>query len=133
MRESRTVIDLGYVQHLKSLISGTVKTGLNVFDALAAVYPPATIWGKPLAACGERIRRYEQIERGFFTGGLGYFTLGDDANFALAIRTAKLTSTHIHVYAGSGIVKASDPYREWLETNNKMKPYLANEYVWNLP
>ncbi|MCO8310821.1 chorismate-binding protein [Pseudomonas mandelii] len=133
LRESRSVIDLGYVQHLKSLISGTVKTGLNVFDALAAVYPPATIWGKPLAACGERIRRYEQIERGFFTGGLGYFTLGDDANFALAIRTAKLTSTHIHVYAGSGIVKASDPYREWLETNNKMKPYLANEYVWNLP
>jgi isochorismate synthase EntC len=132
LRESRSVIDLGYVQHLKSLISGTVKAGLNVFDALAAVYPPATIWGKPLAVCGERIRRYEQIDRGFFTGGLGYFTLGDDANFALAIRTVKLTESHIHVYAGSGIVKASDPYREWLETTNKMKPYLANEYVWNI-
>jgi isochorismate synthase EntC len=124
--ESRNILDLGYVQHLKSLIRGVINQGLNVFDSLAAIYPPATIWGKPLQVCGERIRRYETIERGFFTGGLGYFTLADDANFALAIRTAKVDGDHVHVYAGSGIVRGSDPYREWLETSNKMKPYLNN-------
>jgi hypothetical protein len=28
------------------------------------------------------------------------------------------------VYAGSGITNRSDPYREWLETGNKMRPFL---------
>ncbi|WEK31352.1 MAG: chorismate-binding protein [Candidatus Pseudomonas phytovorans] len=126
MCESRNVIDLGYVQHLKSRIEGELATGANVFDALAAVYPPATIWGKPLNVSGERIRRFEYIDREFFTGGLGYLTLEGRCNFALAIRTAKVTAAHVHIFAGSGIVKASDPYREWLETSNKMKPYLQN-------
>ncbi|QXI47556.1 MULTISPECIES: chorismate-binding protein [Pseudomonas] len=126
VRESRNVIDLGYVQHLKSRIEGELASGMNVFDALAAVYPPATIWGKPLGLSGERIRRFEYIDREFFTGGLGYLTLGSRCNFALAIRTAKVTAAQVHIFAGSGIVKASDPYREWLETSNKMKPYLQN-------
>ena len=126
MRESRNVIDLGYVQHLKSRIEGELASEANVFDALAAVYPPATIWGKPLAMSGDRIRRFEYIDREFFTGGLGYLTLEGRCNFALAIRTAKVTEAHVHIFAGSGIVKASDPYREWLETGNKMKPYLQN-------
>jgi len=129
VRESRSVLDLGYVQHLKSVISGRVKPGTNVFDVLAAVYPPATIWGKPLDLCGERIRSYEKIKRGFFAGGLGFATLGDDANFALAIRTARVSGNDIHVYAGSGIVKGADPYREWLETSNKMRPFIANDFV----
>lgn len=127
VRESRGVLDLGYVQHLRSIISGRVNADANVFDVLAAVYPPATIWGKPLALCGERIRRYEQIDRGFFAGGLGFVTLDDHANFALAIRTARVSGNDIHVYAGSGIVKGADPYREWLETTNKMGPFIANE------
>ena len=76
---------------------------------------------------GERIRKYEDIERGFFAGGLGFFTLEDDADFALAIRTARLSGTDLRVYAGSGIVKGSDPYREWVETTNKMAPFLTNE------
>lgn len=132
VRESRGVLDLGYVQHLKSVIEGHVRPGINVFDVLAAVYPPATIWGKPLALCGERLRSHEKIERGFYAGGLGFATLGDDANFALAIRTARLSGNDIHVYAGSGIVKGSDPYREWLETSNKMVPFIGNEFVVNV-
>jgi hypothetical protein len=127
--ESRGVIDLGYVQHLKSTLTGHIRPGLNVFDLLAAIYPPATIWGKPLALSGERIRSYERIDRGFYTGGLGVFTLGDDANFALAIRTARIAGNEVRVYAGSGIVKKSDPYREWLETSNKMQPFLNREFM----
>jgi isochorismate synthase EntC len=127
--ESRNVIDLGYVQHLKSTITGTVKPGMNVFGTLSAVYPPATIWGKPIALSGQRIRAYEKIDRGFYTGAFGYFTLDDSAKFALAIRTAKMSGNDIHVYAGSGIVKGSDPYREWLETSLKMSPFLASEFL----
>jgi isochorismate synthase EntC len=127
--ESRNVIDLGYVQHLKSKIIATLQPGRNIFHLLAAIYPPATIWGKPIALSGERIRQHERIERGFFTGGLGFFTLGDDANFALAIRTARMTHNEVRVYAGSGIVRRSDPYREWLETSNKMKPFLDNPFT----
>lgn len=127
--ESRGVLDLGYVQHLKSKIRGRVKPGKSLFDVVGSVYPPATIWGKPIALSGQRLQRYECIDRGFYAGGLGYFSLADDANFALAIRTARLSGRHLHVYAGSGIVSGSDPYREWLETSNKMAPCVANDFI----
>jgi isochorismate synthase EntC len=127
--ESRGVIDLGYVQHLKSTITGSLQPGIDIFRLLAVIYPPATIWGKPIALSGERIRRYERIERDFFTGSFGFFTLEGDANFALAIRTARMSGDEVRVYAGSGIVKRSDPYREWVETANKMQPFLNKEFV----
>jgi isochorismate synthase EntC len=127
--ESLNVIDLGYVQHLKSTITGRLQPGKGVFRLLAAIYPPATIWGKPISLSGKRIRKHERIERGFFTGGFGFFTLDDNANFALAIRTARMSGDEVRVYAGSGIVKKSDPYREWRETSNKMQPFLNNEFI----
>ncbi|WP_146122681.1 chorismate-binding protein [Burkholderia multivorans] len=66
-------------------------------------------------------------ERSFFAGALGLFRpAAGDADFALAIRSARVTGCEVRVYAGSGIVKGSDPYREWLETGNKMRPFLAN-------
>jgi isochorismate synthase EntC len=123
---ARDVLDLGYVQHLRSKMTGRLREGTDVFGVLAVVYPPATIWGKPVAMCGERLRRFEHIERGFFAGGLGVFRAAGDADFALAIRSARVTGREVRVYAGSGIVKGSDPYREWLETRNKMRPFLEN-------
>ncbi|MBU9387725.1 chorismate-binding protein [Burkholderia multivorans] len=35
-----------------------------------------------------------------------------DADFALAIRSARVTGCEVRVYAGIGIVKGSDPYRD---------------------
>jgi isochorismate synthase EntC len=78
---------------------------------------------KPIALSEERVRWRESIERDFFAGGLGFFALGDDANFALAIRTARMAGKEARGYASSGIVKRSDPCREWLETTNKMRPF----------
>lgn len=46
--ESKSVLDLGYVQHLKSRIVGILERNKNIFDILSAVYPPATIWGNPI-------------------------------------------------------------------------------------
>ncbi|MGS0894726.1 chorismate-binding protein [Burkholderia stagnalis] len=124
---ARDVLDLGYVQHLRSRMTGRLRANTDVFGVLAVVYPPATIWGKPVDLCGERLRRFEHIDRGFFTGGLGLFRpAAGDADFALVIRSARVTGREVRVYAGSGIVKGSDPYREWLETGNKMRPFLAN-------
>jgi isochorismate synthase EntC len=127
--ESQEVVDFGYVQHLRSRMKATARAGVNVFNVLSAIYPPATIWGHPVPLSGERIRRYEKIRRDFFTGAFGTFSLSDDANFALAIRTAKVAGTAVHVYAGSGIVKGSDPYQEWIETINKMGLFLTNGFM----
>ncbi|WP_410198847.1 chorismate-binding protein [Burkholderia multivorans] len=52
-----------------------------------------------------------------------------DADFALAIRSARVTGCEVRVYAGSVIVKGSDPYREWLKTGNKMRPFLPMPHL----
>ncbi|MDN6111128.1 MAG: chorismate-binding protein, partial [Enterobacterales bacterium] len=43
----------------------------------------------------------------------------DQAEFAVALRSALIENDHIHLYAGAGIVAGSDPEQEWLEIENK--------------
>ncbi|ATC93276.1 chorismate-binding protein [Pseudoalteromonas tunicata] len=125
LEKSKNIIDLGYVQHLKSIIRGRVNEGISIFDILCSIYPPATIWGVPIKESTSRIERAEPFKREFFAGAFGFFNLQDSANFALAIRIAKLHEQTVIVYSGSGIIEGADPFHEWMETDNKMAPFLS--------
>ncbi|SLM62736.1 MULTISPECIES: chorismate-binding protein [Dickeya] len=116
---------VGYAVHLRSVISGEVEDNVSSFDILAKIYPPATIWGIPEDWSGTIIKNFEKFDRGYFTGGLGYFTLNDNSNFSLVIRNASLNDCLLEVYAGSGIIDQSNPEKEWRETETKMTPILS--------
>lgn len=119
---SGDVLNLGYAIHIKSRITAALARDRGIFDALAHIYPPATIWGVPRAWARRTIANCETFAREFFTGGLGYCQLGGDANFALVIRSACLRARQLRIYSGSGIVKGALPRSEWEETNVKMGP-----------
>jgi isochorismate synthase EntC len=44
--------------------------------------------------------------------------------FAVGIRSAVISGTHVRLYAGAGIVADSDPDAEWHETETKFAPLL---------
>lgn len=122
--ENKKVQNFGYVQHLKSTIHADLLPSYNTFDVLAKIYPPATIWGLPIESAANEIVGFEPFAREYFSGGLGFVDGEGEGEFALAIRCAKISGNQMSVYAGSGIVKGSDPYKEWVETTNKAKPFL---------
>jgi anthranilate synthase component 1 len=55
---------------------------------------------------------------------VGYLSWHDDADLAIAIRTAVIRNGQLHVQAGAGIVADSDPEAEWEECMNKGRALL---------
>ena len=125
IKTEKNLFTLNYAHHIQSEIWGELKKGKSTFDALSHFYPPATIWGVPKSNSSKVIEEFEPFERGFFTGGLGYFTLRDDSNFALVIRSGCLYDQVLDVFVGGGIVKNSIPDLEWEEGHIKMTPFLS--------
>ena len=120
----REILSLEYVQHLRSRFEGTLKKGIGDRDILCALHPTAAVNGYPKKAALALIREYEHFSRGWYAGPVGWIGHAR-SEFAVAIRSAHITGQQIRMFAGAGIVSASDPSREWGETEMKMAPFLS--------
>ena len=121
--DKREVLPLKHIQHLRSRFSGTLKKGIDNGDILRALHPTAAVNGYPKKAALALICQYENFSRGWYAGPVGWIGRGR-SEFAVAIRSAHITSQRIRLFAGAGIVSASYPGREWEETEMKMAPFL---------
>lgn len=110
-----------HVMHMESEVTGALKPNKNMFDLLKATFPAGTVSGAPKIRAMEIINQLEPDERGPYAGCLGYFSFNHDMDMCILIRTLVLDGTNIYLQAGAGIVKDSDPAREYQETMNKAK------------
>jgi anthranilate synthase component 1 len=69
----------------------------------------------------EIIQELEQSSRGPYAGAVGYISLNGNLDSAIAIRSAFIANDRIHIQAGAGIVADSDPAKEYVEAENKLK------------
>lgn len=115
---------LATVQHLRSRILGTLRSGKSLDDILEALHPTPAVCGAPREPARELISRLETAARGLYAGAIGWLD-AENAEFAVAIRSALLRDNRAYVFAGAGMVPDSDPLAEWNETVLKMKPMLA--------
>jgi anthranilate synthase component 1 len=120
----RNVAQLTYIQHLATEMTGRLEPPFDAIDALACIYPPATILGKPEVQAEQILRVCEPFQRSFFTGGVGMMSSNGDCEIALCIRSASVKGQELHLYAGSGYVEGSIPSDEWRETEAKMQPFI---------
>jgi len=88
-------------------------------DAIRAAFPAGTLSGAPKIRAMEIIGELEPVKRNIYAGAVGYISWHDDADLAIAIRTAVIRDGKLHVQAGAGIVADSDPQKEWEECMNK--------------
>jgi anthranilate synthase component 1 len=109
------------VMHLVSKVSGQLKEGLTSYDALKACMPAGTVSGAPKIRAMEIIDELENVRRGIYAGGLGYFSYHGNMDFCIAIRTIVFKNKTAYIQAGAGIVHDSDPIKEYRETINKAK------------
>ncbi len=76
-----------HVMHICSKVSGTLKNGLNCFNALKSCLPVGTVSGAPKIRAMEIIDELENVRRGIYSGAIGYFSYGGDMDTCIAIRT----------------------------------------------
>ncbi len=109
-----------HVLHLTTTVKATLKPGLDALDVLASAFPAGTVSGAPKLRAAQRIAELEGEARGPYGGAL--IRLGADGvlDSALILRTVTFAGGRAYLQAGAGIVKASDPPREYLETLHKM-------------
>ena len=117
------VVRLKKVQHLFTEFTGNLKQGVCNYDILNALHPTAAVCGLPRKDAIQQIKKCESFSRGFYAGPIGYISR-QQSEFAVAIRSALISKNTVHLYAGAGLVAASEPLAEWTETQNKLQQFL---------
>lgn len=108
------------VQHLSSVIRGTLGPDQHVLDALWSVFPSVTIAGFPKEPALRMLRTRETGPRGLYSGVLGWVSGESECRFSLAIRGMYRYGGRTFLHAGAGIVPESVPESEFAETQHKL-------------
>jgi menaquinone-specific isochorismate synthase len=120
--------------HLATDVAGDLADHASSLDLVAALHPTAAVAGTPTAAALDTIRRLEPFDRGRYAGPVGWVDGGGNGEWAIALRCAQIGSAPVRghaeysatipvvAHAGAGIVAASDPESELLETRVKFRP-----------
>ena len=107
------------VFHLVSTVEGRLRDGTDHVSALRACFPGGSITGAPKKRAMEIIAELEPVERGLYTGAIGWFGFNGVSQFNIAIRTLIVENGEAHFHVGAGIVADSDPDAEYEETLHK--------------
>ena len=105
-------------QHLMTSFEARLKAGTHDGLLLRALHPTPAVGGVPMDRACARIQELEPFDRGWYAAPVGY--VGEDqTEFAVAIRSGLLHGETLSLFAGAGLVHASDEEREWQEIEQK--------------
>jgi anthranilate synthase component I len=109
-----------HVIHIVSKVEGELKEGVNPIDVFADTFPAGTLSGAPKYKAIELIDHYEQQNRHFYGGGIGFIGFNGDLTHAIVIRTFLSKDNVLYRQAGAGVVVSSVEAMELQEVNNKL-------------
>lgn len=121
--EQPGVLKLSRVQHLRTGFAGRLKKGISDDAILAAFHPTPATCGCPTGAAMDFLKERELFDRGWYAGPVGCVAR-EEAEFAAAIRSMRVSKAQVDVFAGAGIVVGSDAEREWAELEDKISGVL---------
>ena len=121
------VLELPNVFHLSTDVTGQLTAETPALLVAERAHPTAAICGTPTATAAELISTLEGLDRGAFSGPVGWIDAQGNADFGIALRGGILQegNTAVRLYAGCGIVAGSVPEEELAETWSKMRPMLG--------
>jgi len=125
------VLSLPNVLHLASDVTGVLAPPAagephpSSLALAAALHPTAAVCGTPTAAARELIRQVEGMDRGRYAGPVGWLGADGDGEWGIALRSAEVDAAdprRVRLFAGCGVVAASDPAAELAESEAKLVP-----------
>jgi anthranilate synthase component I len=109
-----------HVIHLVSKVTGKVKGDSSVIKLAADTFPAGTLSGAPKHMAMTLINKYENLNRSFYGGAIGFIGFDGTFNHAIMIRTFLSHENKLIYQAGAGIVAKSSAQQELEEVNNKL-------------
>ncbi len=119
------LLKLANVQHLATDVTGQLSAEVNALEIAAALHPTAAVCGTPRESALETIRTIEGLNRGRYAGPVGWVDAAGDGEWGIALRCAEIDGTRGRLFAGGGIVAASEPEDELEETRIKFHAMMS--------
>lgn len=119
VNEFMVIEKYSHVMHIVSNVRGELADDKSNFDIINAAFPGGTITGAPKVRTMEIIEELEPVQRGIYTGSLGWIDFSGDLELNIIIRTMLVKDGMAHVQAGAGIVIDSNPKHEYKESMKK--------------
>jgi len=116
----REVQFYSHVIHLVSQVEGEITDETNLIKVLGETFPAGTLSGAPKYKAMELINKYENQNRGYYGGCIGYLGFDRTVNHAIMIRSFLSKNHQLFYQAGAGIVADSQEEKELQEVNNKL-------------
>jgi salicylate biosynthesis isochorismate synthase len=119
-----TLVKIANIQHLATPIRAQLAAPMDALELAGLMHPTPAVGGEPLSAAAPLIPALEGLDRGWYTGPVGWTDATGDGEFCVALRCALLRGTLARCFAGNGIVAGSDPAAELAETEVKLSALL---------
>ncbi len=120
------VLELPGILHLATPISAVAPVGTGVLDVVGSLHPTPAVGGLPRDRATSWIAAHEPFDRGWYAGPVGYCDLSGNGEFHTALRSCLIEGNRTSLFAGAGIVSASQPEKELLETDLKLGALLPS-------
>jgi menaquinone-specific isochorismate synthase len=118
-KESPSLLQTAHLQHLYSSFNAVLKPNVTDLEISSTLHPTPAVGGFPRNKALKLLSDLESFDRGLYAGALGYLS-SEESSFVVGIRSALATASSLHAFAGTGIVKGSDPLQEWMELEGKI-------------
>ncbi|WP_245630525.1 isochorismate synthase [Granulicoccus phenolivorans] len=116
------VLTLPNVLHLASDVTAVARGDASALAMAGALHPSAAVCGTPTEAARAMIAELEHLDRGRYSGPVGWVDAAGDGEWAIALRCGRLEGNRAQLFAGCGIVAESEPEAELSETVAKLVP-----------
>ncbi len=118
------LVRIANIQHLATPIRAQLAEPIDALELVGLMHPTPAVGGEPLRRAAPLIPALEGLDRGWYSGPVGWTDAAGDGEFCVALRCALLRGPVARCYAGNGIVRDSDPARELAETEVKLQALL---------
>ncbi len=119
------IASVANVHHLATPIRAQLDGRARLLDLVGALHPTPAVGGEPNAAALAAIPGLEGIDRGWYAGPLGWIDRSGDGEFFVGLRSGVIRGDRARLFAGVGVVGASDPASELAETELKLEAMLS--------
>jgi isochorismate synthase len=120
------IVGTATMWHLASPIAGRLADpAVSALAMAEALHPTPAVCGVPLVAARTAIAAIEPVDRGYYSGLVGWSDLSGDGEWVVTIRSAEVCGPTVRMFAGAGIVRGSQPAAELAETSAKFATLLT--------